>query len=775
MKVFVLSFGTIELFEGILVIDSDLSFKTFEKEYSEILKHADKNLKKMLKSAFEKGEYEIDPEKEEILLNILKKLEAYDNPSLSFTSAYKPSVTESLPDEPSMPDLEEPDEVMEPEIFEEPEILEPDEIQKPEIVEPVIQPPPKPPAITKQEDDLKPLETPEIPPEEAPMTGVKIKTEGLESNFIIQQIEQAEFKLDHDGKIKKSKITGKLTLQNAGSQDRIWDINLELEKIKNTSIKEKSIHINEINPGDTWDQKYEVKKVQKSPINFKETIDTFISNSEEIHTLIPYQETVVEFTFSLENPASEDIMNLKMEKEIPKPFSDLRVVDEIPSKTELKFEDQTLIWNILTLKANQTLILKIRGKILPDNLKNIKTAPIKISFTKDADLYSDITFEDVSSISKNMYYIEKDEQEQQPNNWSCRFIFENKSEFPFLLESAEIFSGEISSSQKEVVLRAIDEVIQPSDEEWRSQDWYVVSEEVPTFGKAVKFKIIPSTTKSLTVNLEIEEIELPILWAEVKKTYSQSEVASYVESSLEVTTSISNQGDAEINELSIKDFIPENFIPPALNDLKFFLDGKPITKEKHKLEPILVRVPDSGDPAEPHQLHIQLRNLNENLGPIKKGSNLGLKYPIKAIKPPPGKEYNFPISVAANTVPAGPSLEINPDMVENSEIKVTHRRRKLTVGKSVFPGDAPGEYDILILFKNRGNIPIENAVITDLVPTNFKLLESNPDASTSEIDEKTLVEWKFDVIEAGKKLEISYKLKGTGDYKGSDAEIFYKV
>ena len=58
MKVFVLSFGTIELLEGILVIDSDLGFKTFEKEYSEILKHADKSLKKLLKNAFEKGAYE---------------------------------------------------------------------------------------------------------------------------------------------------------------------------------------------------------------------------------------------------------------------------------------------------------------------------------------------------------------------------------------------------------------------------------------------------------------------------------------------------------------------------------------------------------------------------------------------------------------------------------------------------------------------------------------------------------------------------------------------
>ncbi|NVM53954.1 MAG: hypothetical protein HWN66_09665 [Candidatus Helarchaeota archaeon] len=792
MKVFVLSFGTIELLDGILVIDTDLSYKTFEKEYIEVLSQAGKDIKKILKNTFENGEYEIkDSIKEDLLLEVLEKLEAYDNPSFNFSETFEPSKGETSSDEPIQTEDLEPPEQEEPDIFEEPEILENYES---EMLEEPLQSTLEDQAESKSEnergavdlqdvlptinleDTLGKPEIPEFPVEEEPMLPTEIDTEGVASKFLVQLTENADFKLDHDQKIQDATVTGKILLKNSGKNDRIWDINLNLDKskIRTTSLKQNHFHINELSPGKTWEQDYTVRNPKKVPILFKESIDTFLENSEEIHTLIPKQETVLEFNFFLENQENHEITNLKLEKEFPEAFTSLKLIDEIPSKTELEFEDQILTWKVLSLEPEQAINLKIQGKISPPSIDNIKTGPIRISFTNSNDLYSTLMFEDVSSISKNMYYIEKDEKVQFPNNWNCRFIFENKSEFPILLENAEIFSGDISSDKKEIVFRTINEIIYPADDEWRSQEWTVIDEDVPTFGKNMKFKIVPSTTKSLIVNISIDEVELPLLWAEVRKTYSVPEIASYVDTSVEVKTSIINQGDAEINELTIKDFIPENFIPPSLDDIKFLLNGKVLDKSKQKIELYFNREPDTDDSSEPHQLHIQLVNLQDSIGAIKKKSKLELQYALKAIKPPPDKVYTFPITVTANTQSEGPSLEITPDMVENSEIKVTHRRRKLTVGKSVFPGDATGEYEILMVFKNRGNTPIENAVISDLVPTNFKLLTSEPKASISEIETKTLLEWKFDVIEPGKKLEITYKIKGTGEYKTSDAEIFHK-
>jgi hypothetical protein len=239
--------------------------------------------------------------------------------------------------------------------------------------------------------------------------------------------------------------------------------------------------------------------------------------------------------------------------------------------------------------------------------------------------------------------------------------------------------------------------------------------------------------------------------------------------------SIINKGDAEINELSIKDFIPEDFKPPSLDAIKLLLDTQPLDKEKQKIDLSIKREPDTDNPTELHHLSIDFQHLRDNIGTIKKDSKLEIQYTLIAIKPPPKKVYEFPISATINSFPAGSPLTINPSMIENSQIKVTHRRRKLTVGKSVQPGSAPGEYEVFMVFSNRGNTTLENVLISDLIPTNFNLLTSEPKATTKEIETKTLLEWNFDLIEPGKKIEISYKIKGSGEYKTSDAEIFYKV
>ena len=795
MNLFVFSFGTIEIVEGILVIDSQITYKTFEKEYNEILKTFDKSIKTYIKNAFEKGEYEIKNSKiEGSLSNLFKELENYDKPNFNFGSDSPASIEHTQ--------VSEPIDSAEATPTKEPEIMEPQSAaerlpQQPEIIEEELQ------DSSEEVDEAEPLappsdihdarasideggysEEPEVIQssaeepeeiEEPQVSEVEMKPEGIQSNFIVQIMEHADFKLDHQQMIQDAKINGKLILKNTGKKDRIWDINLLLDKIEETSLTEDTLHINELNPGNTSEYAYDVKSTEKIPLTFREHINSFSKGAEEIHTLILNQASVVEFTFFLENPTDHEIANLTLIKTFPKIFTDLKVLSKIPPGTKIRMQDQSLIWEGLSLKPAQSINLKLQVKVIPKKLDAIKTGPIEIKFNKEKNLYTNLLVKDITSISNNMYYIEKDEQEQLPNNWTCRFIFENKSEFPILLENAEIYAGDINTAQKETVFRAINEIIQPNEEEWVSKEWDLVSEDIPTFGKRVKFKIIPITTKSFTANIFIDEIELPILWATCEKTYSLSEIASYMDTAVDVKSIITNEGDAEINELRIKEIIPENFKPPSSNELKFFLNGKLLNPQKQKNEINIQKEPDTDESDEPHKLAIEFLNLQGSIGAIKKGSNVEIQYSITAIKPPPEKVYAFPIAITLNTSPPGAPLEISSAMVKNSEIKVTHRRRKLTIGKSVSPGAEEGEFEIAMVFKNRGNTAIENAIITDLLPDNFKLLASNPEAESREIDTKTVLEWKFEVIPPGKKVELSYKIKGSGEYKTSDAEIFYKV
>jgi hypothetical protein len=805
----VFSFGTIELIEGIIIVDADLKYKTFEKEYSEVLNQSDKNIKRLLKNAFDKGEYTIDDSAlEKSLLNILDQLVKYDNPSFNFIESFDPSM-QSVQSEITVNDILEDENIGdEPAILTEPPILKAN--SEPEVITPVseksvTEPPtaeqgsPEPTALSEDVNseldsevlgaadlqdaltsmdlgaDIQEPGIVEIPIEEIPITDVEAQSKGVASNFFVQMTEEGQFTLDPQKQIKHAEVKGQLLLKNLGKEDRIWDINIRLDNIKATTLKENNYHINELGPDKTWETEYNVKGQKELPLLFEERIFTSPKKIKPNPTLIPNQKTMLEFVFHLENSDQHSIINIQMEKEIPEIFTDLKLLGEIPPNTELNVSDHKIKWKILNLEPKQEIELKIQAKIIPTTTKSVKTGSVQISFTQMSNFYSDIILEDISSISKNMYYIEKDEQERNPGQWTCRLIFENRSEFPLLLENAEIFSGSVKSEQKATVFRAINEIIGPADNEWTSEDWVIISEAIPTFGKTVKFKIIPSTTISFIANVKFEEVELPIIWAEVKKSYSTDNVASYSTTPITIESTITNLGAAQINDITIEEFIPENFTPPSIKDIEILLDGKTLTPSEQKLNFKIDRIPDSEDSSQPHQIFFELKALNNSIGTIETNSELKIIYRTKAVNPPPDKIFNFPITVTCNTDPPESSLKITPDMVSIPEISVTHKRRKLTVGKSVSPGSAPGEYEIEMVFKNRGNTPIENAVISDLVPVNFSVIDSQPEAKMSKLDEETILEWNFEHIEPGKKIELAYKIKGTGDYKTSDAEIFYKV
>ncbi|MHA1276190.1 MAG: hypothetical protein ACTSQI_00770 [Candidatus Helarchaeota archaeon] len=809
MKSFVFSFGTVELIEGIVIIDSNINYKTFVKEYSEILDQADKTIKKVLKNAFDKGEFTINDSKSEAaLLKILEKLEKYDNPSLNFIESLDPSLKKMKPDTDTkafkMDEISE----IEPGIFEEPPILEDTTSMEstsksldfrteepPEIEEDVLNPIAVPISINsdtpfetlgaadlQEAFDSIDLESPNeepavigMPIEEVPIPDVEAQSKSVASAFLVQMSEEAEFTLNHNAEVKDAEINGKILLKNLSKEDRIWDINLKLDNIKSTTLETDNFHINELNPGQTWELDYKIKDVKELPLLFEEHIDTSPEHSELVHTLIPHQSTLVEFLFHLENKDEHDIIDIKLEKNIPDVFTDLKVLNSIPPNTELNMEDQTIHWKIGKLKPKQKINLKIHGQIIPAQTSSVKAGLTRLSFTKINDFYSDVILEDISSISKNMYYIEKDEQEQFPGQWNCRLIFENRAEFPLLLESAEVYSGNVKSGQKTTVFRAINEIIGASNNQWVSADWSTTSDEIPTFGKIVKFKIIPSISKSFTANVLIEGVELSVLWVDIKKTYSTSEIASYVTTPVTIEIIITNMGAAEISEIKIEEFIPEDFTPPTIKDFELFLDGKKLDLATQKSALKIESVPDLEDPSQPHQLFLDFKDLIDTIGAIKTNSELKIRYATTAVNPPPKKVYSFPMSITCNTTAPGPTLQITPDMIDIAEITVSHRRRKLTVGKSVYPGAAPGEYEIEMLFKNRGNIPIEHVVISDLVPANFEIQDSKPEAQIRKIEAETVLEWTFERIEPGQKIEIVYKITGTGEFSTSDAELFYKV
>jgi hypothetical protein len=97
------------------------------------------------------------------------------------------------------------------------------------------------------------------------------------SLYKIYIMEEVELTLEHNGKMETSEISGKVSVENQGKKDRIWDIDITLKETQNTDIEEEDIHILKLETGDSWEKEYKItpELVEKPPLEIIESINTY--------------------------------------------------------------------------------------------------------------------------------------------------------------------------------------------------------------------------------------------------------------------------------------------------------------------------------------------------------------------------------------------------------------------------------------------------------------------------------------------------------------------
>jgi len=151
-------------------------------------------------------------------------------------------------------------------------------------------------------------------------------------------------------------------------------------------------------------------------------------------------------------------------------------------------------------------------------------------------------------------------------------------------------------------------------------------------------------------------------------------------------------------------------------------------------------------------------------------SSLEIQYPIHSVNPVKDAVFESEIIYFANTYPLSQELEFRPEV---PVIEAIHMRRRLKIGKEVTPIGDLGEYQITIMLENTGTAPLLNINLLDKVPDSFEYGQfSQKPEITDEVGSDTL-KWVIKQVEPGEKIEISYEIKGTGDYHASDAQQGY--
>ncbi|NHI94531.1 MAG: hypothetical protein EAX96_18720 [Candidatus Lokiarchaeota archaeon] len=560
------------------------------------------------------------------------------------------------------------------------------------------------------------------------------------------------------GEISESSVSGFLRVMNNGRKNRIWDIDLELTGGDNTDIKNKKFHILDLDPQEDWTQDYKINvKEITSPLNIEQIVNTSPEKEGEAsHTFILNQEHETLFQIVLKNDSEATVTNVELIKGIASEFDKVSINNDSGGKVDK--DSDKLTWRIEEIPAGASKTLEFTAKITPRDKEPINSGPIELKYLIPEDTYSGLAVDYVDGYSDNIYYVDRDERDEQPDVWDCRFIFKNRSEFPLKLLDVDLRSGDYNTEEKVVDLgpQLDPDVIVNPGEEWESQPWEVESEDLPTFGKDVQFTIVGDVINQLSALVTVEAIELPVLTLSGTKEFSQLEIPSFRKTELEATITVNTSGKAPIDKFHIEDTIPPQFEAP--NSITMTVGEKDISAGNIEIS----YEPTASDIEDERKMIVAVTEVLDTIGVLEDETEIKIIYPLIAIKPARDTEYFAPVVFNAITQDGSTiGTEIEPE-----PIKVIHERRRYSDGRIIQQGSSKGQYTIIIIHKNKSDASEIDRVFEEVLPENFSLISAKPEPKKTG-DKLT---WTFEEIKPDEEIEIEFNIEGSGDYKAREAQ-----
>ncbi|MHA1987786.1 MAG: hypothetical protein ACW98D_14215 [Promethearchaeota archaeon] len=528
-------------------------------------------------------------------------------------------------------------------------------------------------------------------------------------------------------------------------------------------------------------------KVYENIENLAEDIKTSYLNDKEYnsseekgnHYLLRLgKENEIKFKISIENVSNLPLDKILFRKVLPENFYDLEFKSD--TSGNFKVARNSIEYSLSRLSSGEKIEIVIIAKIFPKKKESIKTGKFELTFNLLEKVISGVEINHFSAYSHAMHAIKKTEKVHAPNHWDCSLIFENHSDFKMMLKSILLYDK--TKSTKILEMDSNETVILPRGK-YASTNFDFVDEKEPTFSRKVEYSVGYKTESSSMIISKYDENTFDVAGVIIKKNIADVEINSFEQSELDSKITISNEGTRPIKGLLISERIPEDFLPPR-DITEYKLYGSSGTLEIEDLE--IDINPDDDDPSHEHTIELKFNLKNDHLNSaIGVEDFLEVKYPLKAVTPDNKKEYNFPLKVctyypiSANNEDKNSYYVITDDLseMEKSAIKISHKRRKLTVGKEIFPGRSSNEFAIYIIARNGSNIKLSEVNVTDTFPDSFELVSANLEhkVSKSKNNGDHNISFTIDTILPFQEREIMYYLKNisSNDVKQSELESYF--
>jgi len=579
--------------------------------------------------------------------------------------------------------------------------------------------------------------------------------------------------LNPDGSVRRQFIDGELILRNASKKHRAWDIEVHLESIESTDFGEKLSTVKELDA--TEDTVIPYTASGPRMLILKESIDTEPNRDREPSLSLVFSNNPQEINIEveIENISPVPLYDVEVKRAVPASFI-------LPDDRVYSVEDDSVVWDIGRLNVGESRNLSLSAKVMTDAIDKIRAGVCSVTYSAEATV-SRTRFDRVHGSGRQFSYVTAIEDDR-PGVWHCTCVFENKSSFVVALSGATVrLAGrdepilDVSDIRQDV----------PPEGRWDSMVKRVESEDQPSFTQEVRFSILPRVSVQSSGTVELKEQQLTVLDAILQKRYDKSRIKSYVSSDIETAVTFENTGSSTINVVRILDDIPGIFETPSTEQVTIEMDGSELSDDQYRIEVvngIQLEEKHISPDSEGHGMRVTV-GTSAPLG-LQPGKTLIIRYPLHAPDPSPrNKMLAAPIRVDFSSERFGPvatrTVERPPKM------SVVHRRRNISTGKEVFPGGAPGRYEILLMFHNNSDSALEDLALHDVVPGTFTIegstirsdKDGERDASMTKeaAREGNQVTWSIGRIQQDERVEVLYSIQGDpeAEYKVTDAQDFH--
>ncbi len=584
------------------------------------------------------------------------------------------------------------------------------------------------------------------------------------SEIAVSIEEEVRGRLSHEGEVVQLAGEGRLVIENR-STTPLLAVRVELTGHEKTTIEQPVLSYRALSQGARTTLSYEIKELPPLTARVSEEISLPPSYTEPV--LLLGEETDVGFKIDVRNEGEGRLKDLTLLKRLPPGFTRL---DHSATRGSVVLARDGLTWRLDELGPGEEATLTVRGSLKHAEARPLSLGEIRYSFGVEGATLSGLDVKEVEAHGIMDYAISSDELDEI-NTWDVRVEFTNRGDLKaraklhLALEKGEV-TELVNAVEGEVEGRrvlTVETELRPGERK-EVEAFRLSCEECPRFEVVLFEPILEHTEyKSGKASIMMDAVSLPVLALKVEKEarvlhpdrfafLSPSQLVSGVDNRVFCLLTITNTGTAPVRFVEVEEKLPPGFEAPEAGMVraKLVSGGEELT-----IPPDSIAIA-----AEEGAFRMTIRDLETAVGRhMGAGDKITLEYELVARKPARGQVFRLPSTVRASTREDNVKLHVEIPEEEAPALEAIRARRSVMRSVSV-EQVGPDLFRVSIRLTNRGDLKLFDYEVVDEIPPGFELVESAPEP----VVEERKLRWTIKELGPGESAELTYTVRGVGDY-----------